>query len=403
MTKACSTNFFTSGSTIDSKKWSSGDRKGYCQKYADWHLTRYGNSPAKSAVQTDSFNAVKSLVNAMITNYQAVGHTFPAEATDGSFSDIQNQIFYLCNALPGVCDTALTSKCAGVTRVGLSNHPQTAAFCGCHMPAAQYNIYNQYIPSDAKCDPLCARQGVIPLGKSLASGQLGQADTCNSNICIIDNLSIQLAQSSVGGKGITINQMCSGCSSGGSSTSSNSNGTSSTTSNSSSSCQCYFENVNITTVSSSIGGGVAVNQLCGNTPQCASSNPNDPNGKSVPVNCAAVGIIDPFAQQKIAQENAISVANNTQTLQYVLIIVIGLLVVFFFLFLIFRGKQNVASNIISNSRSNGSKVRDEDKNIMDNDISTYRLGDENANNIYGEELSDKENSTYNPTSQYTLL
>jgi hypothetical protein len=391
----CANNLFTSGTTVDVKKWDPVTHNGqtsYCDKYLKWHLNRFGTSVTGTAAQQDSFKAIQGLVQTMIANYKK-DHKFPAEANDAQYTKIQDVIHYICDQMPGACDTSLTAVCTTVTRSSLADHPQNASFCGCFMAPSEYNIYNQYIPSDAKCDPLCARENVIKLGKKAASGSQGQPDLCNSNICIIDNLSIQLAQSSVGGKGVTINQICGGCSSAQNGSSNTVVGSSSLSVSNTSSCQCYFQNVNISSVSSSIGGGVAVSQLCGNSPSCASSDPANP-GKSVPVNCAAVGVIDPFEQQQITQKNQATIANNAKTLQLILIVVVGLLIIFVFLFLIFRGSKNYQTFSSSNKARGPKMIGEEEQQSEGSQISTYRLGDQSVNNILSSSLADQERAIY---------
>jgi len=139
------------------------------------------------------------------------------------------------------------SKAGEIVRTHMANDPVMKNWCGCCVPRVKeytypekigkkYNFLNPFISDDTTfplyCESICdnpdynniinGNQDIIPLingNKTYvnASGVTNGGDiqltydqpTCNANICVIDNITIN----SVGtkGKGITFNQVCPGC------------------------------------------------------------------------------------------------------------------------------------------------------------------------------------------------
>ena len=104
--------------------------------------------------------------------------------------------------------------------------------------------------------PYCNRAGTIP-----AVGPDGVTPlTCTNNICLIDDVTINLINSSVSGN-LAFDQVCGGCGS-------SSPGVTS-------SCSCIIQGDSITAVNSQINGNISLNQSCtGSVIQCVTTDTN---------------------------------------------------------------------------------------------------------------------------------
>lgn len=119
-------------------------------------------------------------------------------------SDFINWFFNLCGSYPFLCQTSLTNFCSSLTPDQLLEKPETVRWCGCYLEDEYYEKYNRFgIPK--QCSPLCNRKNNIPL-----LGDDGVPINCTDTICMIDDLSIKLAQTFTQGP-INFNQVCNTC------------------------------------------------------------------------------------------------------------------------------------------------------------------------------------------------
>src|SRR3990167_1471808 len=133
------------------------------------------------------------------------------------YSSFKNTLLSLCldDSIPGGCDQFLGGTghgtscnrdpnggfCAGFTRDELIGNEAVLNFCGCY--ASPDPNYSSIVPR--VCDPICHRATTVQL-TDLSSGDFCE---CQSNLCIIDDVTVQLYKSNVGG--ITFQQVCPAC------------------------------------------------------------------------------------------------------------------------------------------------------------------------------------------------
>jgi len=171
----------------------------------------------------------------------------------------------LCKMYPGACEKHLNDLCqvkydgspltrqdivkAYDTAFGNKNNQNLIAACACHLPEDQYTEYVKEgidINSTNACDPLCKLPGAIP--RTTCVGSSCSPAQCHQNVCIIDDVTIDVINSNVGD--ISFNLACGGCSEPGG-------------------CLCIFDNIDVLSQSSNISG-INFNTNCGS---CAVSDP----------------------------------------------------------------------------------------------------------------------------------
>jgi len=159
----------------------------------------------------------------------------------------------------GICDGLLRYFCQSFDRDDLTRDENLAGLCGCFLtptgsttpimaPTVQGitwenqvgypklpSPYYTNIPTGDICDPMC-RLANIPQC----------AGVCQSNMCVIDNVTLNYVNSDV--SGTTLSQICGSCSNpdqdGGQ-------------------CICYMDDITVNSYNSSIKGGVNLSQTCG--------------------------------------------------------------------------------------------------------------------------------------------
>lgn len=147
-----------------------------------------------------------NLVEAAIDKYTRQGFrlgTIPGFPGYNPFQDfLYNSI---CCPYPGLCQAALKRTCAVNTAQRISLNPAVAQWCGCYLPAGEYEDYSVKYNIPPECSPMCNRAGTIPL-----VGVDAKATICTQNICLIDDITVNLVNTQIGG-GIDFNQICANC------------------------------------------------------------------------------------------------------------------------------------------------------------------------------------------------
>lgn len=134
-----------------------------------------------------------------------------------SNTELQEKLLKACRDVPGACDAYLCNKlCKSFTYDFLSENPAVTDWCGCYIQPDNADVLmsnitpQQVTPDDKKganpCYPLCHRVGNIPL----FSSETGVKYSCNSNVCVIDNVTVNSVNSTLGDVNIT--QICPACS-----------------------------------------------------------------------------------------------------------------------------------------------------------------------------------------------
>ena len=176
----------------------------------------------------------------------------------GSVDRFQEYLHQLCLDVPQACNEGLNTLCAKYTRESASGNGNIADFCGCHMIPSTYAVYANQYAIGKECDPLCARTTTVPF-----TNADGIVQDCKSNICIIDDVTLNLTNTSVGD--INFKQACGGCT-----------GTAS--------CQCSISGLSLTTAEAELGN-IDLEQYCQSGVTCYRANPTDPNLPAVEVDC----------------------------------------------------------------------------------------------------------------------
>lgn len=106
--------------------------------------------------------------------------------------------------LQGACQNVTQQMCNSCTSTDITSNPSLLKLCGCQVSSIS-NIPNTSGVTPA-CDPLCAQEQVSKKRNPIT----GEIYTCNATVCVINGISINAADSLVGG--ISFTQICPQCS-----------------------------------------------------------------------------------------------------------------------------------------------------------------------------------------------
>lgn len=171
----------------------------------------------------------------------------------------QQNIQVFCKDNPEACAPALTKMCSEYTVTELSTQPNIAKLCGCYLPPVQYARSQNLYGLPRQCQPICNTGNTV----RYVNPQTYQQEICTSSTCIIDNITVNLLNSTAGN--INLTQFCSSC-------------------GISTPCSCRISNVNITAVDAALKN-ITLDQKCGSNVECFAANPNDLNGPAIKVDC----------------------------------------------------------------------------------------------------------------------
>ena len=257
--------------------------------------------------------------------------TLPGFPGYNSFQD--NVLQPICTSVPGICQQGLFATCSNSTTDELVRNPSQVPWCGCYMSPDQYQRYVDEFQVNRECTPICARQGNIPL----ISANGIQPLLCNQSVCIIDDVTIALEKTNVGGN-ITFSQFCGGCSPPISGVNGVAGGLDpvdgSPPGRTSSSCTCIISNDTIAAASSQIEG-INLTDSCG-TSRCFKNNPNPGDGQParLEIPCDSADNFNPFANRKEEQDKK---KDEENFMRWVIIAIIVIAVVVIILFMLYLG------------------------------------------------------------------
>ena len=159
---------------------------------------------------------------------------------------------------------------------------------------------------------MCNRFGTVPI-----VGINAEPVLCEQNICLIDDVTVNIVQSQIGG-GIDFNQICANCPGG--------------------QCSCIVSNTTIDIDNSTIGGNVVpVAEGCGSI-SCTQSNPGVTGPAQLPVACSGTGSVNPYAEFEAETAAAEAAANQSSLLWTIAIIGVGLILIFLIIWLLHPNK-----------------------------------------------------------------
>lgn len=196
-------------------------------------------------------------VNNLFNIYQQT-NTITDNVNSPEYSPFQNTLLDLCTnpTTPGICDQFLNTFCSQYTREDAINSPIIGSFCGCYVPPdPNYLQYTSQPPNctpgpgcvqQPQCDPLCRRSTTV----QKADQTTGEILACSQDVCVIDQVAIDIAQSQVG-QGINFTSICPACGVG------NTQG-----------CLCIISGVNPSSTLGQVGIGDNIEQFCSTNSVC---------------------------------------------------------------------------------------------------------------------------------------
>ena len=219
--------------------------------YAAWTKTSFCSKSILVRAQSNP-NWSNAQMNAVFQKYFSQ-NPIRSGATAGQF---QNYLYNLCLNNPSVCQTALINTCINYTNEEAKGNPDVANLCGCHMNSVQNSLYTNVYGINVACTALCARPTTVQ-----TTDATGQVVQCPGSVCIIDDVTISLANSSSGN--INFGQVCGGC-------------------NGNTACKCLISGVSVDVADSKLGN-INLQQNCTGVPITPGTNPSpSPNPTPAP-------------------------------------------------------------------------------------------------------------------------
>jgi len=181
------------------------------------------------------------------------------------YDTMQEDLLGACQKLPA-CNSAMQQLSRGLTRSQIANNRAFLQFYGCYSPPTTVKQAAQALAGEKQCDPTCNRVDNIKLWNTTQPTKptYGHQIECQNAVCVIDQVTIDAVDSSVGS--INIDQVCNACNN---------------PTNKNVGCTCIISGVNINDVWSQIGGA-NFSQDCGSGSICLQISAN---GVDMPVEC----------------------------------------------------------------------------------------------------------------------
>ena len=297
--------------------------------------------PFDGTASAGGIAAARTMLEAAVQKFEQQGGNFTASVSTLKDEPFTSWVFSVCAQNPILCKDLLINKiCNTVTKEDIKFNPFALQWCGCYMSDSNYSDYDKLAISKP-CTPYCNNPDVIPL-----VDDLGNIQYCNQSLCVIDNVTLTLAQSKVGSNGITMNNICTSCSTGyGNNVNSNVNsnsvsdsgggGTSTTytqtniNTTATSSCQCIIDNFNLTTIGAAINGGINISNSCNGNAKCFNTQKIDGVNQRIEVDCHT-GSLSANNVAAQAEARLIKKAGDTSNYLVIFIFILCVLVILFF-------------------------------------------------------------------------
>lgn len=157
-------------------------------------------------LDSDGFYWGQSLMHRVLQKYQQQGFVLGAGPDQRGYAPLQDYIYQnVCCPYPGLCQGGLGSACSGRTLAQLAANPSAADWCGCHLDPDQYRGYFDEFGVQPTCTPTCNRNTSLPI-----VGANQDPVPCDQNVCIIDDVTVNLVNSTGTGN-VNFGQICGGC------------------------------------------------------------------------------------------------------------------------------------------------------------------------------------------------
>lgn len=241
------------------------------------------NTPSYEGTVSFKYRKIQEAVRYLFSIYfgkeTILGHhklTNPNNNPTSGYSSMQESLQILCTniddkSVPGICDIALNYMCLLCTRSTVVNKSIILDFCGCYVePDPLFSKIDVTSKLSPECDPICVQQQVAKKGKVVDNKVV--AKTCETNVCVINDVSIINYKSSVGGIGFL--QICPQCGSTGS-------------------CVCVIDaGINNIGNIAGIGNSTSFHQYCGTDSICLNIDNETQTFKRV--NCEDINTMKPL-------------------------------------------------------------------------------------------------------------
>jgi len=270
-------------------------------------------SPAE-AIDDNGYYWSQSLIKAAMERYRSQGFVLGAMPGFQGFHPFQDFMYdNICCPYAGLCQAMLREQGEGKNMQQLTGNPELTKWFGCYLPESEYEAYSVKYNIQPSCTPVCNRITTIPeVGINSIPMQ------CEQSVCIIDNVTADLINSSIGG-GISVDQVCSGCAG--------------------SSCTCMVSDVTIDIENSTVNGLlVPVAEACGSY-TCQQTNPSAVGPAMITIPCDGTGSTNPFQEvenQLLAQA---VVAYRWNWIVTIIVVVVILLIIMLLVWLFYPRKN----------------------------------------------------------------
>lgn len=271
----------------------------------------------------EGFKWSKRLFDAMFLKYVSSpinGQLYNDINFNGSIR-LNEMIWNICHAYPGLCKDSLKQYCTNVTNDVLLRKPDLIPWCGCFMQDNQYSKYTDTFLINRECTPMCNRPGNV----RLTSPDGIKILQCNQSTCVIDDFSINIAYSQIGdsGKGIDFSQICPSCSL-----------INDSTANGAITCNCLLAGTTMKIIDSNVPS-LQVSQQCSNGSACYTQ---DEEGNIRQVPCSSDGTYDYYKDIEQKTQENYNKALQQQRITILVVIVIFILLVFLIYWIVFDSK-----------------------------------------------------------------
>lgn len=273
-------------------RWDPNSETGYCYR------------ALRANAEAGSVTNVRSLGQLLMDGY--FRRFSIAEKGQVGYNDFQETVLDICRTVPYACGDYLKQNlCVDYTREDVIDLPSRHAFCGCHLQSNQYETFlNEKAGVRRECDTICIADKTIKVTDSF-----GELQLCKNTICAIDNVTIDLINSSAGD--INFGQVCGGdCANGG--------------------CSCMFKDINISGENSKIGN-INFQQSCTKT-QCFITSEED--GSLIEVDCEKQTEDPKENNRRRNEENDVEGDRNIATIFIIIGVVVFILMMILIIMLI---------------------------------------------------------------------